>query len=130
MRPPRWSLRLSLLLIAALALLLSLAIEWRRPGTPMAKGVELYSWKAEDGGWEFALLPGTNRQKPPELIRTAPDRARSVMELSRRFRGLAAGESVYWLSRPDAGCTFPPPELREQIRRSADAVRVRLDLVH
>lgn len=129
MRIPRWSLRLSLLLVAALALLLSFAIEWRRPGRPSGKGVELYSWPAEDGGWEFILLPGTNRQKPADSLRATTDRARSLMELSRRFRGLAVGESVYWMPRPDAGCRIPSPALTEEIRRSAASARVRLEVM-
>ena len=57
--------------VRALALMIALAFTlapgWSGADTcpkgRQSKGVELYSWRTAEGGWMFAMLPRTNRQK-------------------------------------------------------------------
>jgi len=66
------------------------------------KGYELYSWQRE-GGWQFKVLPGTNRNKSYEEIysdilddsfyhRTAD----SIDKLKIVLERLPEGETLYW----------------------------------
>src|SRR6185503_10043345 len=36
------------------------------------KGMELYSWQNKDGGWQYAILEGTNRNKTLEEVQATP----------------------------------------------------------
>lgn len=71
------------------------------PGSQRAfKGWELYSWQA-GGEWRFALVPGTNRNKTVEEIKTGPQVA-GVEAIKAQLAGLARGEEVFWATQgPD-----------------------------
>ena len=67
-----------------------------RADKPAFKGMELYSWKPEDGNWHFWLLPGTNGTKAglgifkPASAMIGLDRVKDALSK------LPKGEMVGW----------------------------------
>lgn len=102
-----------------------------RPLQTMFKGVELYSWQAQGGEWNFALLPGTNRQKYVDEIVAAPLTLAGVEEA---FSRLAVGEQVFWLNRAvDAygatqGFPLPPQDVVDEVAHLADTYTIHLHI--
>jgi hypothetical protein len=84
------------------------------------KGIELYSWR-QQGTWVFALLPGTNREKPDEMVRAAP---LQLTDLAKRFAGYAEGENIYWVIRD--GFDRPEPAIIRQVQSAAGGSKVNL----
>jgi hypothetical protein len=75
------------------------------------KGIELYSWKeAKTGGWRFALLPGTNRNKFPDEILNATEIFDSVETLEQRISQLAPSEHISWGGLQDDDRFLLPPQ--------------------
>ena len=66
-----------------------------RPSGTAFKGMELYSWQAEDGEWVFSVLTGTNRNKSLEEVQATALDLKGVEE---SFGHMAVGESVFWTS--------------------------------
>lgn len=85
----------------------------RSPKVP--KGVELYSWQADDGAWLFALLPGTNRVKPERLVKEVGPVIKGVPALKDRLRELAEQEQVFWFHRDAPGFVHPPEDAQNEI---------------
>ena len=95
----------------------------------MFKGVELYSWvDPATKNWNFALLPGTNRNKTvPEILGTR-DTAHSATELKERISRFAPSESVFWLVPEAGGFSLPPKEVIDGIIVHAESVGVSIRL--
>ncbi len=77
------------------------------------KGMELYSWQNEDGGWQYAILLGTNRNKTLEEVQATPLDLQSVKT---EIAQMAVGESFFWMNsvydtRSDQTLNLPfPPD--------------------
>ncbi|MBN2044639.1 MAG: hypothetical protein JW757_06445 [Anaerolineales bacterium] len=95
------------------------------------KGMELYSWQAESGEWQFSLLPGTNRIKTFAEVAADPlDQHELEADLSK----LAVGETVFWVNRVEGDVSgqmvFPPQVVIEAIVRHANGVDVTVEILH
>ncbi|MBP7228414.1 MAG: hypothetical protein KA988_04835 [Longilinea sp.] len=92
------------------------------PGLAM-KGYELYSWQ-QGAEWQFALLPGTNREKTEDEVRAA---AVSLEALQDALAQLPQGEQIFWLERTG----FPLPDLavREAVQSACAAGGLELSVV-
>lgn len=87
------------------------------PATPFAesmKGYELYSWQ-EAGGWKFALLVGTNREKSLEEIKSAETVFSGIDELISALERMPEGQYVTWSSKETL--EFPPDDIIKQIEK-------------
>src|SRR6185503_13976930 len=60
------------------------------------KGMELYSWQNEDGGWQYAILEGTNRNKTLEEVQATP---LDLQGVKNAIAKMAVGESLFWTNR-------------------------------
>lgn len=88
---------------AALLLLMLLVIQpdmasaagASRSDRPAFKGVELYSW-VQQGVWQFAICPGTNRNKTFAEISTTCQSIGSMETLKASLANLAMQENVVW----------------------------------
>jgi hypothetical protein len=97
----------------------------QREEKPRFKGVELYSWKDEEGGWVFVLLSGTNRLKAEKEVKEAKDLIRGTEALEKAFGRLAVGESVSWTHHIE-GFEFPPDKTRKEIDKAAKKAEIDL----
>ena len=57
------------------------------------KGMELYSWQNENGGWQYAILEGTNRNKTLEEVQATP---LDLQNVKVTIAQMTVGESVFW----------------------------------
>lgn len=79
-----------------------------RAAKPLFKGVELYSWRnRRTGSCHFALLPGTNRNKPVSMVLAQAWRIDSPDELKKRLSRYAPREQIFWHSRVDGPGQVP-----------------------
>ncbi len=101
------------------------ADEPKREPHPRFKGVELYSWKDDKKGWQFALVSGTNEEKSANEIKNAATVYSGTEKLSSALNQLAQGESVYW-THIVPGFAFPPKEDQETIEKVAKAAMITL----
>jgi hypothetical protein len=116
-----------LYVLAAVFTLASVSAVWadnEREQKPRFKGVELYSWKME-GEWIFVLLDGTNRVKETQTIKEAENQITGVADLKKALARLAVGEQVSWTNRQQ-GFEFPPKATRKEIKKAADAAKIKL----
>jgi diacylglycerol kinase len=96
------------------------------------KGMELYSWQAENGEWQYAVLVGTNRNKTIEEILSAPLDLQGVKDAIAR---MAVGESLFWTnnvydpsSSQSVKFAFPPETVVNELKDFAHAKQVDLYL--
>lgn len=101
------------------------ADEPKREPKPRFKGVEVYSWKDDKGVWQFAVLDGTNRQKPERLVKTATTVYAGVDKFIGELSLLAEGEQVSWSHRI-GGFEYPPKDDLKKIDEAAKAAKIRL----
>lgn len=92
------------------------------------KGVELYSWKNDDGMWEFAMLDGTNRLKSAAEVKASPGRLRDAEALKQAIQRLAIGELVIWNPFDLAGFSLPDDMVRSEVLKSAKQAGIQLEL--
>ena len=59
------------------------------------KGLELYSWQNKNGGWQYAILEGTNRNKTLDEVQATPLDLQSVKVT---IAQMAVGESLFWMN--------------------------------
>ena len=57
--------------------------------------MELYSWQNEDGGWQYAILEGTNRNKTLEEVQATP---LDLQGVKNAIAQMAVGESLFWMN--------------------------------
>ena len=88
------------------------------------KGLELYSWPARDG-WMLSLVPGTNRAKATEEIKSHPCRG-SVEQMLVPLSRLGAGQQVFWFHRRIPGFEYPPDNVIDRVAASAQRAGVEL----
>src|SRR5215213_1693370 len=81
---------------AVLMLLIAVGAYGQAPKEPM-KGYEMFSWK-RDGGWNFALIPGTNRAKTYQEITSGPSIHKGMAAIMAELRRLPKGTVVMWLT--------------------------------
>ncbi len=84
------------------------------PSAESMKGYELYSWQEGDQ-WVFSLLPGTNRLKTLEEIKSSDTRLPGAEALIARLQKIPAGQYVTWSSGETLA--FPPDEMMRQIEQ-------------
>lgn len=94
------------------------------------KGMELYSWQNEDGGWQYAILVGTNRNKTLEEVQATPLDLQSVKT---EIAQMAVGESFFWMnsvydtrSNQTLNLPFPPDEVVHELLEFAREEQVDL----
>lgn len=118
------------MLVAGIVLMFAVPVAYgdepQREPKPRFKGVELYSWKDNKNGWQFALLDGTNRLKTEKEVKTAPTIYSGIDKLSEAFHRLAVGEMVFW-SHPIEGFVFPPEADLKAIDAAAKAAKIKLE---
>jgi hypothetical protein len=86
------------------------------------KGYELYSWPAGQD-WDFALLPGTNRLKTLDQIKSSVPTLHGLEAVKTVLTNLPVGEHVFWMggnwlrqAQADPGdIAIPPAPVRDQI---------------
>ena len=59
------------------------------------KGMELYAWQNRTGGWQYAVLDGTNRNKTLAEVQAAPLDLRGVKIA---IGQMAVGEALFWMN--------------------------------
>ena len=59
------------------------------------KGMELYAWQDETGGWQYAILEGTNRNKTLAEVQAAP---LDLQGVKIAIGKLVVGESLFWMN--------------------------------
>lgn len=87
------------------------------------KGIELYSWRADDGKWSFSLAPGTNRRKSRSEVQSSP---LTLEQVEAEIGKLPEGETLLWGNLvtedgtgKDVTLDFPPTETVERLRALA-----------
>jgi len=115
------------LVLAAVLLRGAWAADAGREEKPRFKGVEMYSWKDAKGRWVFAVLSGTNRQKPEKLVKDPKNRIEGVANVKKSLARLAVDEQVFWIHRM-AGFSYPPKKIRDDIQKSAAEAKVKLHI--
>lgn len=95
---------------------------------PPIKGVELYSWRAQNGRMRFSLLWGTNRLKTEGEIK-APTCALSPPEVKAALSRLAEGEHVFWMWDPREcpSCSQPSSEVVAELTAHATRVGITIE---
>ncbi len=111
----------------ALALFSALAAA-ERPTSKAFKGIELYSWQDPQGGWVFAIVPGTNRRKSEGEVKRSENQVRDLSTLERRFAALAIGEQVYWFNSDASGFAFPDTKTRTEVLSAAKRAQIEIHL--
>jgi hypothetical protein len=76
------------------------------------KGWELYSWK-DEGNWNFALLPGTNRMKIDAEVRAA--RKAGWNEIEKSLEALPKGSEVSWNQLKVDGLKLEQPKRKDKL---------------
>jgi hypothetical protein len=101
-----------------------------RPEKPAFKGMELYSWQAEDGQWTFSILIGTNRNKTlVEIQETTLD----LDQVKQQFCEMAKGEQVFWMSGVQDSTSkfvpFPPvpADIIAELQAQAESCEIELN---
>jgi len=96
------------------------------------KGMELYTWQDKTGGWQYAILEGTNRNKTLAEVQAAP---LDLQGVKMAIGQLAVGESLFWMNNAydtDAGQTLnlplPPQAIVDDILRFAHEKQVNLHI--
>jgi hypothetical protein len=100
-----------------------------RAPRPMAKGVELYSWKDSAGNWRYSLLPGTNRLKTRDEIVSEGVVVKDVPTLKRRLSALAVDEQVFWLEFDAPEFSIPDSAIVADVVAYARIVQVTVQVL-
>jgi hypothetical protein len=98
-----------------------------REARPRFKGVELYSWRDDDGTWNHVLLSGTNRVKTAEQVKAAEGRVRGTEALKKALSRLAIGEQVTWM-RMLEGFDVPTGDTRKEVEKAARDAQIDLQI--
>ena len=87
------------------------------------KGMEMYSWKNDQGEWVFSILPGTNRNK---MIAEAKSFPMDIDLLEKCFCNIPVDENIFWLRFAQNSSTgemeifpAPPQELKNEVEMKA-----------
>lgn len=116
-----------LLVISLVSMLPALPLRAdERPAQKEMKGMELYSWQDADGGWVFALLPGTNRLKAEAEVKQKENQIAGTDALEKKLLQLAEGEQVFWHHR-EKGFAYPDTETCEEVAAATRRAKVELD---
>jgi len=94
------------------------------------KGMELYSWQAKNGEWQYSLLVGTNRNKTAEEILSTP---LDLQGVKNEIAIMAVGESLFWTnnvydtsSSQTVNFSFPPKDVVNELKEFAREKQVDL----
>ena len=94
------------------------------------KGLELYSWQDENGGWQYSILEGTNRNKTLEEVQAIP---LDLQGVKNAIAKMAIGESLFWMNRVQDTASgqmlqlsFPPDEVVNELTEFAREKQVEL----
>jgi hypothetical protein len=80
--------------------------------TPLSmKGWDLYTWR-DEGQWNFALLPGTNRLKFAAEVRAA--RTTEWNKLEKALLTLPKGSEIGWNQQSVDGLRLEQPEIKNK----------------
>lgn len=101
-----------------------------RADTTAFKGMELYSWQNENGGWQYSILEGTNRNKTLDEIQATP---LDLQGVKNAIEKMAVGESLFWMNSvydTSSGQTlklpFSPDEVVDELTEFAREKQVDL----
>ncbi|HXD10803.1 MAG TPA: diacylglycerol kinase family protein [Anaerolineales bacterium] len=59
------------------------------------KGMELYAWQNKSGGWQYAILEGTNHNKTLAEVQEAP---LDLQGVKMAIGQMAVGEALFWMN--------------------------------
>ncbi|MFO0875890.1 MAG: hypothetical protein U0840_00685 [Gemmataceae bacterium] len=115
-----------------MSILICLVLAMTNPGQardakPRFKGVELYSWKDDDGGWVFVLMDGTNREKTAAQVKKVKTKYYRTKDLAHGLGRLAVGEQVFWVDRV-AGFPIPPAAIVAEVKKAAQEAKLELSV--
>ena len=91
------------------------------------KGYELYSWY-KAGGWQFALVVGTNRVKTYDEIAARDVCVEGIEALTDEVARLPAGEQVFWSAGRVPGTTLPPAQTVDAVRTFCQQHGIQLEV--
>jgi hypothetical protein len=95
---------------------------------------ELYRWKAANG-WNFSLLPTTNRQKTVQEVFNKKSSLHGTEELRRKISEFPRGTAVVWLDRLTLSgvrvkgtkrLKYPPKEIVDIVQHDAAAMGIKV----
>jgi len=99
---------------------------------------QLYSWQDPQAGWNFAILPNSDREKTAAWVFDKRGVIRGVDELKLEISKLPKGSSILWLDRLNPGeipkkkeserLEFPPMQIISDVRRFAEAHGIKLEI--
>ena len=97
---------------------------------PSMKGVELYSWRAEDASPRFSLHWGTNRTKSEAEVKAAECTLGSVEALEHALTRFPEGEQVMWRREAHGigGLAFPAETVVSRVLAHARALRITMGI--
>jgi len=98
----------------------------KRPIEKAFKGIEMYSWKDDNGKWRFRIMNGTNRQKTEEWIKMSAQDTVFMNDLQSSFIKLAKGQEVYWFHKGIEGFMYPPESYMYQIEAIAKKFDIKI----
>ncbi len=121
-----------------IAIALALLVAVSAYGQGSMKGYEMYSWKG-DGGWNFALMPGTNRPKTYQEITGGQSVYKGMDAIKVELRKLPKGSVIMWLndSHPAVDKSLVKDSLRlehpsgkrvRKLKKFCDELGLRLEL--
>jgi diacylglycerol kinase (ATP) len=94
------------------------------------KGLELYSWQNENGGWQYTILEGTNRNKTLEEVQATP---LDLQGVKNAIAKMAVGESLFWTNRVQGTASgqmlqlpFPPDSVVDELTEFAREKQVEI----
>ena len=115
------------ILLSTIVTLLTVVFAFAERPTEMAfKGVELYSWKSASGDWMYAVLPGTNRVKPVDYIKSHATVTKDPETLSKSFLKLAEGQKIFWRRRGNKQFSYPPASVLKRVDKLGNASKVKI----
>ena len=97
---------------------------------PGFKGVELYSWRGEGGGFRYSLHWGTNRAKEELEIKFPSCVLGDIAAVKRALARLAPGESVAWSvgSKEKMSLAYPPPDIVNSLVKYSKVFDINLSI--
>ena len=94
------------------------------------KGFELYSWQDENGGWQYSILEGTNRNKTLEEVQAKP---LDLQGVKNAIAKMAVDESLFWTNKVQDTASgqmlqlsFPPDEVVDELTEFAREKQVEI----
>ncbi len=93
------------------------------------KGVELYSWRGAENRWQFALVPGTNREKSEQEVKSEAACIHTLPQVRRILSELDGKDEVFWIERRSMRFELPSPTTVANVSAAATSGGSQLHVV-